>query len=102
LQPGNAHLRLIGGALLLHIGDAAGYERLCRDTLNQFRDTSVPEDALRAAHVCLLAPSNDMILAQAARLADKGLAFSAEQPNYTSWAYLMQGLSEVRRGNADR
>jgi WD40 repeat protein len=97
-EPQNASLALQAAALLLATEDRDGYRRLCKQTLEQFRNTTNPLEADQVARTCLIGgdfKEDPAALAKLVEVAAKG------RPDKTNtWSYILfcRGLSEYRQG----
>lgn len=97
IEPNNTLNWLRAAALHARTGDTATYQDFCERMLEQFGDTTTPDEADKIAKACLLVPTNDAILVSASRLAN----FAVQDPS--NWAilysYVTEGLAEYRNGN---
>jgi tetratricopeptide (TPR) repeat protein len=93
LKPADSAIWLQTAVMLLEVRDFEGYERLCDNMLDHFDTKLSTADAARTAHVCLLSPPSDAILAEGTRMSLRAL----ERGPRNTFAYLVEGLSELRQ-----
>jgi tetratricopeptide (TPR) repeat protein len=81
----------------LGAGDAAGYRRICRETVERFGLTDNPVIAQRAAMTCSLAPDAVADFGPVERLAQRAVT-GTENHVFYRYFVLAKGLTEERAG----
>lgn len=97
----NEFARLQLGVLHAKANEIASYRAQCREMLNRFASSRVPESLEKTAKLCLLSPETPRAeLQAAAELSTAALELGQDSPN-RNWFLLCKGLSEYRLGNHD-
>jgi tetratricopeptide (TPR) repeat protein len=103
------HRRRFGSAIAqLRAGRIDLYDQQRRELLRRFGDTQDPTLAERVANACLLRPGRNNLIAQAVRLAERGLQIAPDDPGSLDSGALADyrcgryesALDRLRRGRA--
>jgi serine/threonine protein kinase/Tfp pilus assembly protein PilF len=97
LDPENHESWRLAAYAHLGAGDAAGYRRICRETVERFGRTEDPVIAQRAAMTCSLAPDAVADFGPVKRLARLAVT-GTEKHVYHRYFVLARGLTEERAG----
>ena len=94
LHPDDHFSRYMLAVLLAHLDDREAYRASCREMVERYAKTSVPEVMERTAKSCLLLPLDGADVATAARLADKAATFTSNQ--YIPFFRFAHGFAQYR------
>jgi hypothetical protein len=83
---------------LILAGDLAGYRRLCRRMVEQFRETSSVEEADSTCKVCLLLPGSVDRSVLPSRVLIDGVEQGTARADYSGWFYACMALFAYRDG----
>jgi tetratricopeptide (TPR) repeat protein len=99
-RPDDDFTRYQGAALNLYLGNEQRYQELCRELLDNSRNTNIPETAERAAKVCLATGDGLEERQDAFERAERAVRLGAGNP-YLYWFELARGMSAFRQGEWD-
>jgi tetratricopeptide (TPR) repeat protein len=99
-RPGDDFARYQGAALYLYLGNVQRHQELCRELLDNSRNTNNPETAERAAKVCLATAQGLQERQDAFERAERAVRLGANHRSLY-WFELARGMSAFRQGDWD-
>jgi serine/threonine protein kinase/tetratricopeptide (TPR) repeat protein len=101
-KPGDRLLWTKAAPRLILAGDVEGYRQLCKRMFEQFRDTTLPEQADSLCKLLLLLPDGSGGLELPSRIVAEAVEKPTTEPYYRGWFYACLALVAYRDGKFEQ